>query len=201
MAEVADAVRRWAAEHPDVEWVQGGPYDPSLAPGGRFDATWLDAAVPDRPVVLQSTDHHCVWVNSEALRRAGIDEHTPDPPAGEVARRADGTPMGTLVEWTAMDLVLRHAPRATATEKQDGLAAAGALFAAAGITWVQEAALSPSDVEAYLATAAAGRLAGPGQRRAARRPRPVDRASAPSSSPPARRPPPRRSPTRCRCGP
>ena len=158
VAEVAAAVGRWAAEHPDVEWVQGGPYDPSLAPGGRFDATWLDAAVPDRPVVLQSTDHHCVWVNSEALRRAGIDEHTPDPPAGEVARRADGTPMGTMVEWTAMDLVLRHAPRATATEKQDGLAAAGALFAAAGITWVQEAALSPADVEAYLATAAAGRL-------------------------------------------
>ena len=109
--------------------------------------------------------------------------------------------MGTLVEWTAMDLVLRHAPRATATEKQDGLAAAGALFAAAGITWVQEAALSPADVEAYLATAAAGRLpvranvalrADPGRwpapaRRVRRRPR--------------RRPPPRRSPTRCRCGP
>lgn len=155
---VAAEVRRWAGEHPDVEWVEGGPYDPSLAPGGRFDATWLDAAVPDRPVVLQSTDHHCVWVNTEALRRAGIDEQTPDPPAGEVARRPDGSPMGTLVEWTAMDLVLRHAPRPTAAEKQDGLAAASALFAAAGVTWVQEAALSPDDVEVYLATAAAGRL-------------------------------------------
>jgi predicted amidohydrolase YtcJ len=155
---VAEAVRRWAREHPDVEWVQGGPYDPSLAPGGRFDAAWLDAAVPDRPVVLQSTDHHCVWANTEALRRAGIDERTADPPAGEVARRPDGTPMGTLVEWTAMDLLLRHAPRPTAAEKQDGLAAASALFAAAGVTWVQEAALSPGDVDVYLATAAAGRL-------------------------------------------
>jgi predicted amidohydrolase YtcJ len=155
---VAEAVRRWAREHPDVEWVQGGPYDPSLAPGGRFDAAWLDAAVPDRPVVLQSTDHHCVWANTEALRRAGIDERTADPPAGEVARRPDGTPMGTLVEWTAMDLLLRHAPRPTAAEKQDGLAAASALFAAAGVTWVQEAALSPGDVDVYLAAAAAGRL-------------------------------------------
>jgi predicted amidohydrolase YtcJ len=57
-----------------------------------------------------------------------------------------------------MDLLLRHAPRPTAAEKQDGLAAASALFAAAGVTWVQEAALSPGDVDVYLAAAAAGRL-------------------------------------------
>ena len=158
VAEVVEAVRRWAVGHPEVTWVQGGPYDPTLVPGGRFDAAWLDAAVPDRPVVLQSTDHHCAWVNSEALRRAGIDAGTPDPAAGEVARRPDGTPLGTLVEWTAMDLVLRHAPRATVAEQTDGLARAGALLAAAGVTWVQEAALSPDDVEVYLRTAAADRL-------------------------------------------
>ena len=72
----------------------GGPYDPSLAPDGIFDAQWLDAAVPDRPVALQSTDHHCAWVNTAALRLAGIDEHTPDPPAGHDRaagrRHADG---------------------------------------------------------------------------------------------------------------
>ncbi len=159
VVQVVDAVRRWAEAHPEDDWVQGGPYDPTLAPSGRFDARWLDEAVPDRPVVLQSTDHHCAWVNSEALRRAGIDGGTPDPPAGEVARRPDGSAMGTLVEWTAMDLVLRHAPRATLVEKRDGLLLAAGLFAAAGITWVQEAALSPSDVEVYLAAAATGRLA------------------------------------------
>jgi predicted amidohydrolase YtcJ len=159
VAGVVEAVGRWAVEHPDVTWVQGGPYDPSLAPRGRFDATWLDEAVADRPVVLQSADHHCAWVNTEALRRAGIDADTPDPAAGEVARRPDGTPMGTLVEWTAMDLVLQHAPRPTVVERRDGLARASRLLAAAGITWVQEAALAPADVEVYLAVAAAGRLA------------------------------------------
>jgi predicted amidohydrolase YtcJ len=159
VAEVVEAVRRWAAEHPDLDWVQGGPYDPTLAPRGRFDAAWLDAAVPDRPVLLQATDHHCAWVNSEALRRAGIDASTPDPPAAEVARRPDGSPLGTLVEWSAMDLVLRHAPRATVAERENGLARASELLAAAGITWVQEAALAPDDLDVYLAVAAAGRLA------------------------------------------
>ncbi len=159
VAQVVAAVRTWADAHPAAAWVQGGPYDPTLAPGGRFDAAWLDEAVADRPVVLQSTDHHCVWVNTEALRRAGIDEATPDPPAGEVARRADGSPMGTLVEWTAMDLVLRHAPARSLQEKRDGLLHAAGLLAAAGVTWVQEAALAPDDVAVYLAAAETGRLA------------------------------------------
>ena len=157
--EVADGVRRWVVEHPDATWVSGGPYDPSLAPNGLFDAEWLDAAVADRPVVLQATDHHCAWVNTAALRLAGIDEHTPDPPAATIARRADGTPMGTLIEWTAMDLVLRHGPPTTAAEKVDGLAASTMTLAAAGITWAQEAALHPDDVAAYLDTARSGRLA------------------------------------------
>jgi len=155
---VAAEVRRYAAEHPDEDWVLGGPYDPALAPRGLFDATWLDAAVPDRPVVLQASDHHCAWVNTEALRRAGIDAATPDPPAGSVARRADGSPLGTLVEWTAMDLVLRHAPSPGDGEKVDAVERASALLAAAGVTWVQEAALAPEDVAAYLTAAREGRL-------------------------------------------
>jgi predicted amidohydrolase YtcJ len=159
VGEVADVVRRWVADHPDAAWVGGGPYDPSLAPGGIFDAEWLDVAVSDRPVVLQATDHHCAWVNTAALRRAGIDEHTPDPPAATIARRADGSPVGTLIEWTAMDLVLRHGPPTTAAEKVDGLAASTRMLAAAGIAWAQEAALHPDDVAAYLDTERRRRLA------------------------------------------
>ena len=155
---VAAEVRRYAAEHPDEEWVLGGPYDPALAPRGLFDAAWLDAAVPDRPVVLQASDHHCAWVNTEALRRAGIDAATPDPPTGSVARRADGSPLGTLVEWTAMDLVLRHAPSPGDEEKVDAVERASALLADAGVTWAQEAALAPADVAAYLTAAREGRL-------------------------------------------
>jgi predicted amidohydrolase YtcJ len=54
--------------------------------------------------------------------------------------------------------VLRHAPSPTAAERRDGLARATRLLAAAGITWVQEAALAPGDVQVYLDNAADGRL-------------------------------------------
>ncbi|MEP6760738.1 MAG: amidohydrolase [Sporichthyaceae bacterium] len=157
--EIVEVVRRFATQHPDDDWIVGGPYDPSLAPGGLFDGRWLDEAVAGRPVALQSADHHCVWVNSEALRRAGLDEHTPDPPAATIARRPDGSPLGTLVEWSAMDLVLRHAPHPTTEDKRRALRRSTALLAEAGITWVQEAALHPDDVGVYLASATAGELA------------------------------------------
>jgi predicted amidohydrolase YtcJ len=90
---------------------------------------------------------------------AGIDAGTPDPPAASVARRPDGSPLGTMVEWAAMDLVLRHAPVPDAAEKHRALRRSTAMLAAAGITWAQEAALHPDDVAVYLACAAAGDLA------------------------------------------
>ena len=106
VAEVVAQVARWAAEHPHEPWIRGASYDPALAPDGLFDARWLDEAVPDRPVVLRAADYHTVWVNTMALHLAGIDASTPAPPLGEIARRADGTPLGTLREWGAVDLVL-----------------------------------------------------------------------------------------------
>jgi hypothetical protein len=158
VAEVVEAVRAYAERNPALDWVVGGPYEPSLAPGGRFDAAWLDAAVPDRPVVLQSADHHCAWVNSEALRRAGVGPDVVDPPAGEVVRRDDGSVLGTLVEWSAMDLVQRHVPAPSDADRLAALERSSALLAAEGITWVQEAALAPGDVAAYLTAAESGRL-------------------------------------------
>ena len=156
--EIVAAVAAHAAAHPGLAWITGGSFHLELAPGGRFEAAWLDRAVPDRPVYLESADHHCAWVNSAALRLAGVDASTPDPPAGSLPRAADGTPLGTLVEWTAMDLVKRHLPRPSAADKLAGVAAATAQMASHGITWVQEAALNPADVPVYLAAADQQRL-------------------------------------------
>ncbi|MGL4174864.1 MAG: amidohydrolase [Dermatophilaceae bacterium] len=156
--QVAAEVGRWAAEHPDEPWIRGGSYDPALTPDGLFDARWLDAVVPDRPVVLRAADHHTVWVNSVALERAGIGADTPEPVLGEIPRRDDGTPLGTLREWGAVDLVLDRAGPLPLPARVRAVERATRHLASLGIAWVQDAWVEADDVDAWLAASTEGRL-------------------------------------------
>ena len=153
VAEIVEAVRRFADEHPDEEWIVGASYDGSLAPGGLFDARWLDEAVPDRPVALRAWDYHTMWVNSVALERAGITPETPDPVLGEIPHRDDGSVLGTLREWGAVDLVTAVMPARDETVRVAALATAADYYLARGVTWVQDAWVEPADVETYVAAA------------------------------------------------
>lgn len=158
VAEIVEAVRAYAEEHPDEEWIVGASYDSSLAPGGLFDARWLDEAVPDRPVVLRAWDYHTMWVNSVALERAGITAETADPPLGEIPRRDDGSVLGTLREWGAVDLVTAVMPRRDEDVRVAALGTAADYYLARGVTWVQDAWVEPGDVDTYIAAAQRGAL-------------------------------------------
>ena len=154
VAEVA----RYAAAHPHEEWIRGASYDSSLAPEGLFDARWLDEAVPERPVVLRAWDYHTVWVNTAALVRAGITRATPDPVLGEIPRRSDGEPLGTLREWGAIDLVTEPAGPYPLETRVRALERASRAYAALGVTWVQDAWVDDAEAAAYLHAARTGRL-------------------------------------------
>ncbi len=151
--EIVLAVKQFAAERPGDEWIVGASYDGSLAPGGLFDARWLDAAAPDRPVVLKAWDYHTMWCNSVALQRAGITESTPDPLLGEIPHREDGSVLGTLREWGAMDLMAAVMPRHDERLRIDALSTAADYFLSRGVTWVQDAWVETWDVETYLEAA------------------------------------------------
>ncbi len=58
----------------------------------------LDRVAPDHPVALWRCDLHLATVNSVALKEAGIDDSTPDPPAGVIARDTSGSATGILRE-------------------------------------------------------------------------------------------------------
>jgi predicted amidohydrolase YtcJ len=155
--EIVAAVRLWADTHPEAEWITGDGFDPWLAPDGRFDADWLDAAVPDRPVLLRTSDHHTAWVNGEALRRAGYTAATPDPAGGQIVRRdGSGAPLGTLREFGALNPVLSLAPTPSHEEQVDALREATDRFAAAGVTWVQDALVLPHHADVWVTAATTG---------------------------------------------
>lgn len=156
LAGVVEAVRVWAEQHPEAEWITGDAFDPWLAEGGLFDATLLDAVVPDRPVLLRTMDHHTGWANSEALRRVGYTAATPEPVGGEIVRRPDGSPLGTLREFGALDPVRALVPPPELADQVAVLRGTTSALAAAGITWVQDAWVESAQVDTWLAAVADG---------------------------------------------
>ncbi len=150
----------------DEPWIIGGGWSMADFPGGTPTAQALDAvaAIGGRPAFLVNCDHHGAWVNSAALRLAGIDADTPDPADGRIERDAGGRPTGTLHEG-AMDLVGRLRPSTTEADLLAGLLEAQRVLHGLGITGWQEAivgdyAATPNVMPAYLAAMAEGTLTG-----------------------------------------
>ncbi len=157
-----DTVAGYARAHPDLPWICGGGWSMDVFPGGLPTRAMLDAVVPDRPVLLTVRDGHGAWVNSEALRLAGVDRRTPDPADGRIDREDDGTPSGTLQEG-AMDLVGDHVPVATPDEALTGLLTAQQHLLSLGVTSWQDAMIgafpgNPDNYGVYLRAATEGSL-------------------------------------------
>jgi predicted amidohydrolase YtcJ len=135
---VLECIRDHAAAHPDVPWVLGRGWLYAPFPGGMPTRELLDAAVPDRPAYMGCYDGHTGWANSAALRLAGVDRTTPDPPNGVVVRDAAGEPTGALKE-DAQLLVERWIPvPEEAADRAAVRRAIGGLHAT-GITSAQDA--------------------------------------------------------------
>jgi predicted amidohydrolase YtcJ len=152
-----ETIAAYAHGHPDAAWILGGGWPMNAFAGGIARKDVLDRVVPDRPVLLHSSEGHAAWVNSAALAVAGIDASTPDPAHGRIERDPDGEPNGTLQEG-AVDLVERHAPPDTVDDLVAGIAAAQSYLLSFGITGWQDAWVRPVDHEAYVRLDAAGRL-------------------------------------------
>ena len=151
------AVQAYAESHPDVEWILGGGWTIADFPGGLPDRFALDRVTGGRPAFLSNRDGHGAWVNSAALRVAGLTADSPDPVDGRIEREPDGHPGGTLQEG-AMGLVERHAPATTQAEWREAVLQAQAYLHSLGITAWQDAWVLPEHQEAYQALDADGRL-------------------------------------------
>ncbi len=145
LADIQAMVRAAAAAAPGRGWVQAGGWMVTQLPGAPT-RQMLDAAVPDRPVVLWSLDRHSAWLNTRALEAAGITRATPDPPQGFIERDpATGDPTGWLKEFSAVDLVERAMPKRTETERRRLMTAAMDEAHKYGVTAVTNAVGTPEE--------------------------------------------------------
>ena len=91
-------------------WISGaGWYNDAWTNPAFPNRRQLDRAAGGRPVFLRRKDGHSAWVSSAALRMAGVDRQSPDPPGGSIDRDGAGEPSGILRE-TAMNLVAALVP-------------------------------------------------------------------------------------------
>lgn len=118
------------------DWVRGRGWDKNLWAEGRFPTRYdLDPVTGGRPAALTSKDGHLLWVNSAALRRAGVSRQTADPPGGEIGRDGGGEPDGLLKEEARL-LVDRIIPALTPEMREQAVLAASAEFHRLGLVGV-----------------------------------------------------------------
>jgi predicted amidohydrolase YtcJ len=99
-----------------------------------------------------------VWVNTAALKAAGIDASTKDPDGGRIVRRPDGSPSGVFVD-RAMSLVDAAMPRETPADFERRILAATRACAKRGLTEVQDASrYGPQQIAGLVRLADAGEL-------------------------------------------
>ncbi len=139
-------------------WIRGGGWNQERWNLGRFPtAAELDAVTGSRPAILRRIDGHAIWVNSAALRLAGVTAATPDPAGGRIERDAGGAPSGVLVD-AAMKLVGEKVPDPTSAEADAALAKSLAIIASVGLTGVHDAGIDRETWDRYQRFARAGRL-------------------------------------------
>ena len=147
---LVERLKAYAAAHPH-DAVLFGRADFSTAPPTTPTHALLDRAVPNRPVVIHNTSEHAVWLNSAALKMAGITDQPvadSDEERG-VIRDASGHPSGVLLE-AAMQLAARAvAVRVPLEEKLAMVQAAARYLNSLGITSVVNATGDLAEIELY----------------------------------------------------
>ncbi|MGD8405535.1 MAG: amidohydrolase [Anaerolineales bacterium] len=103
--EVLERVKESATKAKPGTWIVGQGWNQDRWPDPKLPTRLdLDKVAPNHPTILWRTDLHLAWVNSAALKAAGITAATPDPDMGVIERDGSGQPTGILREL-AINLV------------------------------------------------------------------------------------------------
>jgi len=77
LAEVQAQLADYLVANPACEWLDCGSFTPDLVPMGGLHRSLLDTISTTVPIVVHAADHHSIWVNSAALRAAGLLANVP----------------------------------------------------------------------------------------------------------------------------
>lgn len=135
-------------ENPSANIVQGCQfqYDAlGVAPHRKY----LDEAILDTPVIVESSCYHSAWLNSAAIVAVGVTKETPDPIGGEIVRDAKGEPTGWFKETAVMEHVWPYVARQTSIpQRVELLDKVFKAYLSVGVTGAVDLATTDEDIEA-----------------------------------------------------
>jgi predicted amidohydrolase YtcJ len=139
LEDVLAAIRHCVEADPEAQYVRGEGWTVTLFDNGLPHKRFLDEIEPTRPVYLQSSDGHSLWVNSKALNVMGVTKETPDPHGGRIDRdEQTGEPIGVFQDDAAIQMAWEKTPY-TDHEIERGLRYSVEYLNSLGITSIQDA--------------------------------------------------------------
>lgn len=147
-ADVVQRVNEFAMQNSSSQWIVGRGWQYTSFKSGLPDFESLNGIIADKPVFIKAYDGHSAWANKKALELAGIDRNTVYKEFGEIVKDKQGNLTGALRE-NAMDLVSKHIPQITDSEKSNALRKGLKLAATLGITSIQDAGIAKEDLYLY----------------------------------------------------
>jgi predicted amidohydrolase YtcJ len=163
VADIVEAVAERARSTPAGTWIEGD----NLRDHRLAERRWpvrgeLDAVAPDHPVVLRSLGKHLVIANSLALRIAGIDRETEDPPGGKLDRDETGEITGVLHETAKLRLdsarVDSVVPPVSEEDRLAALRTGIAQLQQNGVSTIHEIVTRPDEIADFMVLRERGEL-------------------------------------------
>ena len=146
----AAAIKKLKKHSEDLEpgeWLIGQGWDEGAWANNYPNRQMLDKAFPSNPVYLRSLHGFGVWVNTQALAIAGIDDQTKASVGGEIVRDKNGVATGILLN-RATTLVAAAVPKPS-LEKLAGYIQGGMLqMAKDGFVSIHQAGADAKHIEA-----------------------------------------------------
>jgi predicted amidohydrolase YtcJ len=139
LSEFEARIRAAANTAAPGQWLLGGGWDHTLWSNRVLPTRQdLDAVTSGHPAFFDRVDGHIAIANSEALKLAGLDGKTPNPPGGQLDRDPHGDLTGIVREGPAESLVRKSIPPLPHDLRKRALLLAVNDAAANGLTSVQD---------------------------------------------------------------
>ena len=147
-----------ASQYRRGDWVFGMGWNEELwTCGSKPLKSQLDEIFPHTPVYLRRADGHAAWVNSVALKMAGISDSSRDPLGGSIERNSAGHATGVLID-NAMLLVERLLPQPGDDDIMRAILRSQEACSSRGLTEIHDMDVAPKYIPLFREMAERGEL-------------------------------------------